>query len=661
MSGNFLNIGVSGLLSTQSAINTVSHNIANANTEGYNRQITQIDTRNPQFLGGIYIGTGAEVGAISRVFDATTLLELQSNISNFNELEVYLDQASRVDNLVADASTGLNEGLQAFFSAVQTVADEPTSIAARQVLLSQGGLLAGRFNTLTEQLESQRRAVNSGIEASAKEITALGQSIADLNIKIAAATGGGLGQPNDLLDQRDRQITQLAELVDIKTLQQDDGSINVFIGNGQALVVGATASQVVAQRDTNDPKNVDLVLQTGAGNVPITETVSGGKLGGYLRFRDEILEPGFNVIGRVALAVSDEINRQHQLGMDLNNDLGGLFFTDINDATLMQRRVINDSSNTGTASLGIQIDDPNLLTDANYELRFQGGNYILTNTTTNATVASFPPPGATPATVSIPSEGFSVVLNSGAAAAGDRFSVFPTRTAGADIQMQLTNPSQIAAALPVNASTSSANIGSGSIAGVSVTDTTTPQFTNVANDLDPPLVFEFTNATTFNVRDANTNAIITGPVGGFVPDQSNDMLALAGLNYGYEISISGSPQPGDTFNVAYNTNGTGDNRNMLLLGDLQQANTMDNASSNFQQAFGRLVADVGTKTKEAEINKQAADALVAQVTNRRESISGVNLDEEAAKLIKFEQAYQASAQVISVARSIFQTIIDSTR
>lgn len=661
MSGNFLDVGVSGLLTTQAAINTVSHNIANANTEGYSRQVTEIDARNPQFLGGNYLGTGAELGAIRRIFDIATTLELRANQSRSSELTVFLEQASRVDNLIADASTGLSGALQNFFSAVQGVADEPTSIAARQVLVSQSDLLSTRFNNLVEQLDSQTRALNIGVKAASEEITALGKSIAELNVKIAAATGGSQGQPNDMLDQRDRLINKLSELVDITTLQQDDGSVNVFVGKGQALVVGATSNAIIAQPKTDDPKNMEIILQAGSGSVVITESVSGGELGGFLRFRSEILEPAFNVIGRVALGVAEQLNQQHQLGMDLNNNLGQLFYTDINDSNIMARRVVTDTGNTGTADISIQIDDTNFLNDANYDMRFQGGNYILTNEKTGNVVATFPPPGAVPATIAVPSEGFSVVINSGVAAAGDRFGVFPTRSFGADISSQITDPNLIAAALPVNAEVSSSNNGSGTVSRVTVSDTTTPQFTNVPNDLDPPVIFDFTSPTTFNVVDANTMAVITGPVAGFVPDQDNDMLALAGLNYGYEITLSGAPATGDTFNVSYNNNGAGDNRNILLLGDLQQSNTLDNGTSSFQQAFGRLVSEVGTRTQEAKINEKAAESLLNQVKDRRESISGVNLDEEAAKLIKFEQAYQASAQIIQVARTIFQTIIDSTR
>ncbi|PWK49181.1 flagellar hook-associated protein FlgK [Pleionea mediterranea] len=661
MAGNFLNVGVSGLLSNQAALNTVSHNIANANTEGYSRQVTEIDTRLPQFLGGNYVGTGAQVDAIKRVFNSSVANELTANTSVFNQLETYLDQASRVDSMVADASTGLNQALQNFFSAVQTVSNDPTSIASRQVMLSQGELLSDRFKTLTEQFDTQTRSLNLALETSAEEISALGQSIADINVKIAAASGGGQGTPNDLLDERERLINDLAELVDVKPLRLDDGTMSIFIGSGQALVVGATANKISAVPRPNDPKNMSLVLQTGSASIPITESIKGGKMGGLLRFREEILEPAYNVLGRVALAVSDSVNSQSQLGMDLNNQLGSNFFNDINDIAAMQRRVVAGSGNTGTASIAVQIDDVNALGNDNYQLSLQGGTYTLTNQTTNSVVASFAPPGATPTTVAVPSEGISIVFEAGAAANGDEFSLFPTRNGAAEIGMNITNPSQIAAALPVAANENQSNIGTGNVSSVTVSDTTTPQFTNVPGDLDPPLIFEFVGPNSFNVRDANTNAVITGPVGGYVPNQQNDMMALAGLNHGYEVTLNGAPQSGDTFNISYNTNGFGDNRNSLLIGDLQQQDTLDNGTSNFQEAFGRLVSDVGTRTQESRINLSASESILNQVKERRESISGVNLDEEAAKLIKFEQAYQASAQIIQVARTLFQTVLDSTR
>ena len=222
------------------------------------------------------------------------------------------------------------------------------------------------------------------------------------------------------------------------------------------------------------------------------------------------------------------------------------------------------------------------------------------------------------------------------------------------------DPTQIAAALPVTASFSASNIGTGNVANVQVTDTSNAAFSNAPNSLNPPLQIQFTSATTFDVIDPTGPATLATGVA-YTPNQNNDILSAAGLNFGYEVTLNGAPQVGDTFNINYNAGGVGDNRNMLDLGDLQQLSTLDNGNSNFQQGFGRLVSQVGTRTQEAQIGREAQQSLLNQVKERRESISGVNLDEEAAKLIKFEQAYQASAQVIQVARTIFQTIIDSTR
>ncbi|MCO7226152.1 flagellar hook-associated protein FlgK [Pleionea sp. CnH1-48] len=660
MAGNFLDIAVSGLITSQAAINTVSHNIANASNENYTRQRTDIDTRNPLFIGGNFVGTGAELTAITRVFDITVAQELHANLSAFNQENIFFSQVSRIDSIVADSSNGLSKSIQDFFAASQGVANDPSSIAARQVFVGQADLLATRFNSLFQELDSQTEVINAGLRTTAEEITALGQTIAELNVKIAAATGGGQGAPNDLLDEREALVNDLSELVETQTLRLDDGTISVFVGTGQSLVVGAVSNGLVTARSPSDPRNLELVLQTGAGQITVTDGITGGKIGGYLKYRDEIVEPGLNLIGRVAMAVSEEFNNQHRLGMDLNNDLGGDFFRDINDPAVTARRVSVSSLNTGTASFSVSIDDLSVMQDHNYDLRFDGANYQVTNLGTNTIVGTFPAPGVVPSTIAFPTEGFSLTLNSGAANAGDQFTIFPTRDGASNMEVLVTDPNKIAAAFPVNAVVGN-NIGSGSIENVTVTDTTNAAFTTTARALTPPVRFEFTSPTSFNVVNATTNAVITGPVAGFVPNQDNDMLALAGLNFGYDITVNGEPQTNDTFSVDYNTDGFGDNRNMLMLSDLQQSTVLDNGRSTFQSGFSRLVSQVGTETQASKISLASSESLLNQVKERRESVSGVNLDEEAAKLIKLEQTYQASARVISTAQTLFQTVIDSFR
>lgn len=657
-------ISVSGLLSNQASISTTSHNIANASTEGYSRQRAVQTSRTPQFIGGNYFGTGVELGEVERIFEAAHQLQVQANTSDFNRFQSFLSQAERVDNLLSGDGGGINQAIQKFFSAVQSVANDPASTPGRQVLLSEAENLVSRFQLVHSQLEKQITEINSSIQSVAEEVTALANSIANLNNRIASSPGGF---PPDLLDQRDREIERLSELVAVQTIAENDGSFNVFIGTGQALVVGSTANNLTAQVDTNDPRKMRLSLAAASSLADITENIKGGKLEGLLEAADDLIESAFNTLGRVAVGIAESVNQQHQLGIDLNNQLGGNFFTDVNDSAIAQSRVISATSNTGNATISLTIDSASTLTDTNYRLFFSAGNYQLIDSSDNSVIASFAPPAVVPDSVQVASEGFTINFLSGAAAAGDSFTLQPTRNFSQNFQLQLTTPRQIAAASPIRAQQASTNIGSASIAAISVSDTSTAQFTTTAGSLTPPIRIQF-DATPgeFSIYDMSTGSpvLLVGGVTGFVDNQQNDMLALAGAPYnayGYEITLDGDPQPGDSFDVNYNTNGFGDNSNIALLGELQFAATLNNGNANFQQAFGQAISSVGVKTSSAEIKMQASEGLLFQSKQRRESISGVNLDEEAANLIKFQQAYQASAQVISVARTLFQTVIDSFR
>lgn len=664
---NIFGISVGGLLSNQAALNTTAHNIANANTEGYSRQRVDLTPSSPQFVGGNYFGAGVEVSQVRRIFDQIHQLEIQSANANFMRLEMYLSQAGRVDGMLADSDNGLNNAIQNFFTAAQGVANDPASIAARQVMLDQAGGLVSRFDSIHTQLEAQTTQVNASIDSIAKEITALGQSIAELNQQISSSGGN---PPPDLLDQRDLAITRLSGLVSVQTTKQSDGSLSVFIGSGQSLVVGALATELVASLDPQDPRSMRLFLRTNNADIDITENINGGQLGGLRDVVSEIIEPALNTLGRVAIAMSDALNQQSQLGLDLNNQLGSLFFTDINDATIANSRITNSTNNTGNSSISLDIDDPSLLTDANYTLVFQGGNYQLIDQTTDTTIATFAPPGVIPGSVAVPSIGVTINFNSGASLAGDSFEVQPTRNFSRDISVGITSAEQIAAASPIRATLAQANIGSGEIVSTRVSDTTTSEFTGVPGNLNPPIRIEFDSPPgvtgEFSIYDMSSGSpvLITGGISGYQANQENDMLALAGApfnGYGYEMTLAGDPQPGDSFDIDYNANGGGDNSNINLLAGLQTATTLDNGRSSFQQAFGRIISKVGVNTQSASIKRDAAESILFQTKERRESLSGVNLDEEAANLLKFQQAYQASAQVINIARSLFQTMLDSVR
>ncbi|PCJ50655.1 MAG: flagellar hook-associated protein FlgK [Gammaproteobacteria bacterium] len=660
--GNFLNIGISGLLSAQSAIATTSNNIANINTEGYNRQIISFDANTPNFFGGSYIGTGVVINNVERVIDSLSLLDLRSNITNFNSLETFVSQADRVDRIVADPTTGLSPAIQGFFDSIQAVANTPGSTAARQSLFSQTDLVIERFKILDNQLNTQRISINNELQAVAGQVTTLGQAIADINRDIVAALGASAsgGQPNDLLDKRDQLVNELSKLVKVSVIEQRDGSNSIFIGNGQTLVIGLQANELRAEADPADPLNSRLVIIQGNQTIPVTNQLVGGKLGGLIDYRNEMLKPAINRLGLVALGLSSNINAQHQLGMELNGQVGGLFFSDINSATSEANRVKENVANAGTAQVTLTISDVDQVSVDDYRLEYSAGTttFTLINTKDNSVVDSFLNPGV-PGSRIVAGEGITINFTAGVVADGDSFLVTPTREAVGGLNKAITDLTQIAAASPMRGVADIANTGSAEITGTQVTDTTNASF-SVSGSLNPPVRIVFTGPTTYSVLNDTTSAVLAAGIT-FTANQENNMLSQAGLSLGYEIQIGGAAVIGDTFRSEYNTGGIGDNSNALAMADIQSQKVINNGNSTIQESYGLLVSEVGTRTNEGQISLGAAQSLLRQTEARVQSISGVNLDEEAAKLIKFQQSYQASAQIISTATIIFDTLIAAVR
>ena len=212
-------------------------------------------------------------------------------------------------------------------------------------------------------------------------------------------------------------------------------------------------------------------------------------------------------------------------------------------------------------------------------------------------------------------------------------------------------------ASPVRTDALLANTGSGQISAGVVVDTTTPEFTTTAGQLTPPLRIEFLSASSYQVVNSTTSAVIEGPIA-FTPGNTNTVFPTPGsYDPGYRIDLSGSPAAGDVFTVDYNTGGVGDNRNALLLAGIQNAKILNNGATSLQGNYSALIANVGSKTHQADIGQEAGKVLLAQAQDRRDSISAVNLDEEAANLLRFEQAYQAAAQIVSIARSVFNELM----
>ncbi|MCP5015275.1 MAG: flagellar hook-associated protein FlgK [Ketobacter sp.] len=653
-------IALSGLKASQTSLSTTSHNIVNVDTDGYSRQTTGLATRVPQSYGGAFVGQGVDINSIARVSNQYVVDQLRRDVSSFNSFDSYYEYAVRVDQLLGDDSTAITPSLQSFFDAVQDVSNDPASIPNRQVLLSSGEALANRFNTVYEQVFQANETLNIELDAVTSKISQLGQSIASYNQAIQSVYSNNTGElPNDLLDQRDEAVKQLAELIGVDVIQQSNLSLSVFVGSGQPLVIGNESFSVQTVSNSTGLNRKDIIITDGTSSQNITDFLSGGRLGGLLSVREDLIDPVFNELGRMSLAVSESFNDQHQLGMDLDNQLGGLFFGDINLPSAQFSRIASNVSNAGTASISVTIDDTNLLTIQDYRLRYDAGtgNYTLFNGngTTNSTFAD-PGAGGTFTTA----DGFTLNFISGAPANGDNFRVLPTRRGASEMTVDITDVRQIAAALPVSTNLPSANTGGGFVEQVVVSDTTTVDFATAPFSLTPAYRVEFTSATSYDVVDAGTNAVVVGAVA-FTPGQSNGLLSQAGLYpaSGYDVVFNGNPGTNDVVEISYNNGGVADNRNALLLGQLSAEKTIAGGTVSYQGAYAQLVSGVGTRTNDAAVSQEAAETILTQSQTQWESISGVNLDEEAANLIRFQQSYQASARVIQVSGELFDTIISS--
>ncbi|HVL01166.1 MAG TPA: flagellar hook-associated protein FlgK, partial [Dongiaceae bacterium] len=619
---DLMGIAVSGLVATKTALNTVSHNIVNVDTAGYSRQRTDIATRTPALLGGNYMGQGVSVNGVSRVANQFVVDQLRRDTQNFNSYDAYYEFAVRMDSLLGDDSTAIAPTLQKFFDGVQDLSTDPSSVAARQALLSEGQALANRFNTVYEQVFQQNETLNTEMETVASQITQLAKSIANLNSSIRTVSANNTGQlPNDLLDQRDEAVRQLSELVGVQVIQESDLTYNVFVGTGQPLVIGSDSFTVTTDTSVSGLSRNELILQSGNSRQNITSQVSGGRLGGLLQVRDELIDPIFNELGRISIVLADTINEQHQLGMDLNNQLGGLFFTDINTPLAESSRVAATRANVGTASLTVTISDSSLLTTDDYELRFDAGsgNYSLVNANTRQVVSTFADPGTGNSQV-IASEGITLNFTGGAPANGDSFLIVPTRFGASNIDLNINDVKQIAAAMPVRTQLPQSNTGSGFVESVVVDDTTSADFATTPFALVPPYTIRFTSPTTYDVVNSTTSAVVVGAVA-YTPNQSNGLLAQAGLYpaSGYDIVFNGVPATGDQVVIEYNNGGVSDNRNALLINNLRSAKTIGNGTSSYQSAYGQLVSGTGTRTRDAEIGQEAAESILRQTEAQRES------------------------------------------
>lgn len=621
---SIFNIGVSALSAAQRQLGTTSHNIANVNTDGFSRQRVEQEPAAPRAFSAGYIGSGVRVSDISRIADQFLIGQLRSAAANEAKASAYANYAAELDSVLGDGSA--TAALEGFFAAMHDANGDPASTATREVALNSAQSFATRFGDLDRRFGALARDLNGAIESSVTRINSLSSAIADINDQIMRATGSG-EPPNDLLDQRDRLVQDLSEMTGVTTLLQENGALNVFIGTGQAVVADVQSLPLVTVPDPLDGTRLEIATTSNGVASIISHSITSGELGAALDFRDEILEPSRNAIGRLAATFAISFNEQHREGLDLNDAFGRDLFT------IGTPNVNAAPANTGSISVAFDPADIGSLTTADYRLSHDGTNFTLLNLADNTTQTLA---GAGPFNV----EGLTLTVT-GAPAAGDVYLLQPTKSIARNMGVAITNPRELALARPNRTSADTANIGSGEISTPVVLDVTDANLLTTTRLVfnDPP--------TTYQVNGA-------GPL---IPYTSGADIDING----WRVQVSGSPEPGDTFTVAANVGAAGDNGNGLALAELQLTKLLDGATATYQESYSQLVGRVGSKTQELELSRDAMSILRENAQASRDSLSAVNLDEEAAQLLRFQQAYTAAAQVISAANDTFASLLAAVR
>lgn len=669
MSTGIFSIGVSGITAAQLGLLATEHNVVNASTPGYTRQRTVQATNIAVNTGSGAIGQGVHVVTIERMYDQYLTAQVNTAQTKTSQLDAYYSQIKQIDNMLADANAGLSPALQDFFSGAQQVASNASLLPARQSMLSSAQTLAERFQNLDARLLEMNDEVNGRIVDTVSQVNTYASLIAELNQRIVLAQSSYGQSPNDLLDQRDQLITDLNQLVKVSTTSNTDGSFNVFIGSGQQLVVGSEVQQMTAAASMADPGRIAVGLSTKAGVQELPEyLITGGELGGLIAFRSDSLDRVTNEIGRVATSLALTFNAQHSLGQDLLGRVAGDagFVGDV--FTIASPHIQPNALNTGSGAMTASFADPNAPTAPDYSGNFYtdlvasdyqvnfgaAGAYTVTRLTDNTVVYPVPPAtsAAVPATIAF--EGIELNITA-AGANGDKFKISPfaeaARNIGVDARIA-ADPRLVAAAAPMRVSQDIANTGSMKISQGVV---------GVGYSLAGMPFSLSTTATTLNGVPGTWTAVYSdgtsSTASGNIPLLSGT-ATLTGFSFnGMAFEVSGTAAAGDSFVVERNAAGVQDGRNAILFSKLQTQNTVAGGNATFQSSYARMVADNGIRTREAKVQLDAQQSVLDQAQASRDALSGVNLDEEAANMLKFQRAYQASSKILEIGNKLFDTIL----
>ncbi|WP_426369738.1 flagellar hook-associated protein FlgK [Pseudocolwellia sp. HL-MZ7] len=663
MTVNLYNTGVSGLLASQQQLATTGNNIANVNTEGYTRQRAEQNATTGIYSGGNIIGSGTYIEDISRVYDQFSYKEQllsQTSLSNADSLNVDLGQ---LDQVMTFSGGAINSSIESFYEAINSISDNPSDLGLRNMAISQAKILSDDLNAINDDLNQMVKSTNGEIVEIADHISDISVQIGNINEQILFSQHSVQGQPNDLLDARDNLVNELSQYTSVNTIVDSLGVMTVMIGDGATLVAGSTSLSVGVQAGDPDPNQTVLSIVGPNSAVYLNGSSVGGALAAKYEFRDEHVAEVQSEMNRIAMAISGTINDAQHSGLDLNNEEGQNFFTDINTPLLEQSRVFASSKNSGNSEATVTITDISKIPTDEFMVEYNGTNYIMTNLTDNSTL-DLGTQGSINSNA-MDTYGFQFNEESGTPQAGDVFIIKPAHNSAALMGVTLTQASGVAASSAIEVTASNTNKGGASVEITNVSSATDAQQYAIDNNLAVEIYETTSGSFEYRVYNSVTSADII-PAESYVPGSGTTVqIPPSPATAIFEIEVDGLPSGSsaaapEIFSIA-DAFGTGNNGNSVALGLTQEQGILNGGKNSFTQGLSISTATVGSAAKSAELTESTAQALFTQAYNRNQSTSGVNLDEEAANLLKYQQAYQAASQIISTANTIFDTLLAAVR
>lgn len=655
---SILNIGTRALQANQIALQTTGNNIANVNTAGYSRQSVVLNTVAGQFSGGGYVGKGVEVKTILRNFSSFLTRQATLASATQNADVARSSKLNQLQDIFSGGSTGLGAAVSDMMNAFSDVASAPTDLTARTVALTRVDETAGRFRSASQALDDLMTGVQQELSQKADAINTLAYNIADVNQEIARAQGSGQ-PPNDLLDRRDQLVRELNQYVQTTSIPADDGTVGIFLAGSQPLVLGTTVSPVsIVNDDFGDPLKSKLAMTRDGQQILLDETaLGGGEVSGLLRFQNTDLAEGRNLLGRLTMAITTEMNAQHALGLDLDGNAGGPLFTTVNLNTTANIRAPEAPAKLNSnplVEITMTITDATQLAASDYTINFSSSTTGSITRVSDGKVTNFTQtlPSTTLATVDgiqfdMPS---STLATPQTPAVGDRFLIKPFSTSASNVARVFSTPRQLAVASPIVGAMGTTN--KGSLQQVSLTALTNNQ--SATPHAAVSLTFAV-NITTGAVTYTRSDDLGVPPTA----FAFNPSTAITSADWSLELS--GMPKDGDTFTVvdikdpAYKLDLKLNGGNATSMMNLRDKAMFDGAVMT--DGYASAISQIGIRTQSASYSATVSSSIAANLEKDRTAVSGVNLDEEAAKLIQYQQAYQASAKMIQIAQNIFDTLI----